>query len=71
MDNERGIMDSQQARASELVERIGTDRERLLAWAERAQRMAGVAHRRGDFIACSSHLETARRYRDLAYKRAA
>jgi len=40
-----------------------TDRSRIVAWANRAQRMAAEAHRRGDFIACARLLETARRYR--------
>ena len=43
-----------------------TDRSRILAWANRAQRMSAEAHARGDFIACARLLETARRYRRAA-----
>ena len=43
-----------------------TDRARVLAWANRAQRMAAEAHRRGDYLACGRLMETARRYRRAA-----
>ncbi len=46
-----------------------TDRSRILAWADRAQRMAADAHRRGDFIACARLMATARRYRQAAMSR--
>lgn len=50
------------------TETTTSDRERLLAWADRAQRMSAASHRRGDYIACMRQLATARRYRDLAYR---
>jgi hypothetical protein len=44
------------------------DRADVLRLAERAQRMGGEAHRRGDYLATARLMDTARRYRALAYE---
>jgi hypothetical protein len=44
--------------------RADRDRARALELAERANRMAADAHRRGDFLACERLMRSARQWRE-------